>query len=306
MDRGVTPGPARPVLEVKGLRKRYGDTVALDGVDLSVPAGQTLVIMGPSGCGKSTLVRCLNRLLEPERGEIRVEGQDLLALSPAELAAARRRIGFVFQHSNLVQRLTARQNVALGLVAAGTPVAEALEAATTALSRVGLSAQADRHPAQLSGGEQQRVGIARALALSPSLMLWDEPTAALDPLLVREVLEVMEELVRDGERTMIVVTHELTFALRAADRVVLLDHGRIVEDGSPEAVFTAPASLLGEKYRRLLESLPGLPAALTGRDGKGIPGNGANGATVPRPKPGVARAPAAGARKSRGGRKVGA
>lgn len=285
------------MLEVRGLRKRYGETVALDGVDLVVPPGQTVVVMGPSGCGKSTLIRCLNRLLEPDGGEVWFQGQNLLSLSPAELAAARRRIGFVFQHSNLVRRLTARQNTALGLVAAGRPVEEALTAADQALARVGLAAKADRRPAQLSGGEQQRVGIARALALSPALMLWDEPTAALDPLLVREVLEVMEELVRDGERTMVVVTHELSFALRAADRVVLMDHGRIVEDGPPAQVFTAPASLMGEKYRRLLEGLQGLSVEVKGR--KGIPAAGANAGTVSHPPRGAEAAQA-----PRGGRPI--
>lgn len=294
------------VLEVKGLRKRYGDLVALDGVDLAVPAGQTLVVMGPSGCGKSTLVRCLNRLLEPDSGEVWVDGRNLLRLSPEELAAARRRIGFVFQHSNLVGRLSAWQNVALGMVASGAPVDEARAKAVAALARVGLEAKADRRPSELSGGEQQRVGIARALALSPALMLWDEPTAALDPLLVREVLDVMEELVQEGDRTMVVVTHELSFAQRAADRIVLLDHGRIVEDGSPEAVFGAPSSLLGEKYRRLLESLPGPPAGGRGRKGKGIPGSGANGGTKSRPAGAAQTAEGPPAQRSRGGRTKGA
>jgi polar amino acid transport system ATP-binding protein len=188
--------------------------------------------------------------------------------------------------------------VALGLAAAGASTEEALEAAGEALARVGLETKTERRPSELSGGEQQRVGIARALALSPALMLWDEPTAALDPLLVREVLDVMEELVCDGSRTMVVVTHELSFALRAADRVVLMDHGRVVEDGTPAAVFTAPTSLMGEKYRRLLETQPGLPGAPAGRNGKGILDGGANAGTVPRP--------AGPAQQSRGGRKVGA
>lgn len=286
-----------PVLDIRGLSKRYGETVALDGVDLTVPPGQTLVIMGPSGCGKSTLVRCLNRLLEPDAGEVWFEGRNLLKLPPAELARVRRRIGFVFQQSNLVQRLTARQNVALAVVAAGAGVEEALEAAGTALARVGLAAKADRRPAELSGGEQQRVGIARALALSPALMLWDEPTAALDPLLVREVLDVMEELVRDGDRTMVVVTHELSFAVRAADRVVLLDRGRIVEDGPPKQVFTAPVSAMGQRYRRLLEGLVSLPAEV----GKGFPAAGSNPGTISRPLglPGAAQT-------VRGGRPAGA
>lgn len=274
----------RPVaLEVKGLTKRYGETVALDGIDLVVPEGQTLAVMGQSGCGKSTLVRCLNRLLEPEEGEVWLEGRNLLALTPEELMAARRRIGFVFQHSNLIGRLSAWQNAALGLVAADVPLAEARSRAMAALARVGLERKADRRPGQLSGGEQQRVGIARALAFSPSLMLWDEPTASLDPLLVREVLDVMEELVAPGETTMIVVTHELSFALRAAERVVLLDHGRIVEDGAPETVFGAPTSVLGEKYRRLIESLPGLPGRAGGRGGRGIGDTGANAGTKSRP-----------------------
>jgi polar amino acid transport system ATP-binding protein len=288
-----------PMLDLRGLRKRYGEVVALDGVDLVVPAGQILVLMGPSGCGKSTLVRCLNRLLEPDAGEIWFEGRNLLSLPPAELVAVRRRIGFVFQQSNLVRRLTARQNVALGLIAAGRPAGEALEAAAAALARVGLEAKADRHPSQLSGGEQQRVGIARALALSPALMLWDEPTAALDPLLVREVLEVMEELVRDGDRTMVVVTHELSFARRAADRVVLLDRGRIVEDGPPERVFTAPASLMGEQYRRLFEGQRERLAGGRGRAGKGISAGGAKAATKSGPARGNAAAPRLGGGRAR-------
>ncbi len=244
------------MLTVEGLRKSYRKKLALDGVDLRVARGETVVIMGPSGCGKSTLIRCLNRLTEPDAGRILLGGVEVTQLAPRDLLVLRRRIGFVFQHFNLVRRLSALDNVSMGLRLHGADQREAEGRAALALSRVGLAHKLHEYPQEMSGGEQQRVSIARALALEPELMLWDEPTASLDPILVGEVLEVMENLVADGRTTMVVVTHELSFACRAADRVVLLDRGRIVEEGTPLEVFGHPRSEIGQKYKNLLKHQP--------------------------------------------------
>ena len=244
------------MLHITGLRKSYRKKLALDGVDLHVSKGRTVVLMGPSGCGKSTLIRCLNRLTEPDAGSITLDGLDVTGLEHRDLLALRRRIGFVFQHFNLVRRLNALDNVSIGLRLHGMQRNEAEDRATRALSLVGLSHKLLDFSAEMSGGEQQRVSIARALALEPELMLWDEPTASLDPILIGEVLEVMESLVASGRTTMIVVTHELSFACRAADHVVLLDHGRIVEEGAPYKIFTNPISEIGQKYKSLLKHLP--------------------------------------------------
>lgn len=241
------------MVEVEGLRKSYRKKIALAGVDLWVARGETVVIMGPSGCGKSTLIRCLNRLTEPDAGRIVIGGVEVTALPPGDLLALRRKIGFVFQHFNLIRRLSAQDNVSMALRLHGMDYSEARERAAAALSQVGLGHKLDELPAEMSGGEQQRVGIARALALEPELMLWDEPTASLDPILVGEVLEVMENLVDSGRTTMIVVTHELSFANRAADRVILLDRGTIVEEGPPSSVFSHPSSPIGQKYKNLLK-----------------------------------------------------
>lgn len=241
------------MVEVRGLRKSYRRKVALDGIDFTVRRGETVVVMGPSGCGKSTLIRCLIRLTEPDAGQIFIGGIEVTALDNFSLLALRRRIGFVFQHANLIKRLTALENVSMGLRLWGMEEKEAVERAKAALYRVGLGHKLHDLPAEMSGGERQRVGIARALALEPELMLWDEPTASLDPILVGEVLEVMEDLVADGRTTMIVVTHELSFACRAADRVLLLHQGRLVEEGPPAVVFTQPVSMIGEKYKNLLK-----------------------------------------------------
>ena len=240
------------MLEIRDLYKSYGKTVALDGVDLDVAKGETVVIMGPSGCGKSTLIRCVNRLTEPDRGSIVLAGQDVLALSGRELQRFRRQVGFVFQHFNLIARLTALDNVMFHLVLGGMDREEAREKALDALDKVGLKGAAARRPSELSGGQQQRVGIARALVTNPEIILWDEPTASLDPILVGEVLEVMEELVQNTGTTMVIVTHEVSFALRAADRIVFMDQGRVVEQGPPQQVFSEPRSQIGRLYRKLL------------------------------------------------------
>lgn len=243
-----------PILRVEMLAKRYGKTPALAGINLEVRPGETVIVTGPSGCGKSTLLRCIVRLVEPDSGKITFGGHDVTSLSYTELLRVRRRIGFVFQHSNLIARLSALDNVALPLAAAGAAPDTARERARAALDRVGLAGPiAHRRPRELSGGERQRVAIARAIAPSPVLMLWDEPTASLDPILVAEVIDVMEDLVKAGDTAMIIVTHEMRFAFRVADRVVLLDRGAIAEQGEPADVFASPRSEVGKKYRRLLE-----------------------------------------------------
>lgn len=241
------------MLKITGLTKSYGHKRALNGIDLEVQKGETLVIMGPSGCGKSTLIRCINRLTEPDDGSIYLKNQDLIKLDFPELLQVRQRIGFVFQHFNLIRRLSALDNVALPLRLQGRNLEETYKKAEAALARVGLGSKLTDTPEELSGGEQQRVGIARALALEPEIMLWDEPTASLDPILVGEVIEVMEELVQEGKTTMVIVTHELFFAKRAADRIVFMDHGKIVEEGPPVQVLEHPVSEIGQKYHKLLK-----------------------------------------------------
>jgi len=241
------------MLTINNLSKRFGATVAVDNLSLAVKRGETVVLMGPSGCGKSTTIRTVNRLIEPDSGQIILAGKDILALSPRELRTIRKSIGFVFQHFNLIGRLTALENVMLGLVMSGLPREIAFDRAMNALLKVGLDNCKDQKPEELSGGQQQRVGIARALAFEPELMLWDEPTASLDPILVREVLVVMEELAKYRASTMVVVTHELHFALRVADRIVLMDKGQIVEQGLPTKVFVTPSSEVGQRYKELIE-----------------------------------------------------
>lgn len=241
------------MLKITGLTKSYGHKRALNGIDLEVQKGETLVIMGPSGCGKSTLIRCINRLTEPDDGSVYLKNQDLIKLDFPELLQVRQRIGFVFQHFNLIRRLSALDNVALPLRLQGRNLEETYKKAEAALARVGLGSKLTDTPEELSGGEQQRVGIARALALEPEIMLWDEPTASLDPILVGEVIEVMEELVQEGKTTMVIVTHELFFAKRAADRIVFMDHGKIVEEGPPVQVLEHPVSEIGQKYHKLLK-----------------------------------------------------
>lgn len=241
------------MLIIKDLYKQFDKLTAIDGLNLSVNTGEILVMMGPSGCGKSTTIRSINRLVEPDQGSILFQGTDILKLPPDDLQKIRKQIGFVFQHFNLINRLTAQENVMFGMVMGGMDIETAKSRAFEALVKVGLEGHAHQKPAELSGGQQQRVGIARALALEPELMMWDEPTASLDPILVREVLVVMEELARYRSSTMLVVTHELSFALRVADRIVLMDKGRIVEEGKPLQVFINPISEIGQKYKELIE-----------------------------------------------------
>lgn len=241
------------MLVVENLFKQFGNIKAVNDLSLSVNRGETVAVMGPSGCGKSTTIRTINRLVEPDQGSILFDGIDILKLNPDDLRKMRKKIGFVFQHFNLVNRLTAVQNVMLGLVMSGMDKELAYDKAIEALRKVGLENYHNNKPGEMSGGQQQRVGIARALAYEPSLMLWDEPTASLDPILVREVLVVMEELAKHRQSAMLVVTHEIAFALHVADRIVLMDKGRIVEEGRPSEVFISPQSHIGKQYKELIE-----------------------------------------------------
>ena len=240
-DGGPNPGPARPLVRLTGVDKHFGGHQVLHGVDLEVAAGEVVVVIGPSGSGKSTLCRCVNRLETLSAGEIAIDGVPLPA-EGRELARLRAEVGMVFQAFNLVAHRTALQNVTLAPVKVrGLPAAQAREHGLRLLGRVGLADKAGAYPAQLSGGQQQRVAIARALAMEPKVLLFDEPTSALDPEMIQEVLDVMVQLAADG-MTMIVVTHEMGFARRAADRVVFMDAGRIVESAPPEQFFAHPAS----------------------------------------------------------------
>ena len=227
---------AVPLLDIRGLRKTFGHTEVLKGIDLSVTPGEMVFVIGPSGSGKSTLLRCCNRLEDPSSGAIVFEGKDILAPG-TDLNAMRRRIGMVFQSFNLYPHLNARDNVALALLhVLGLPRSEAHARALRALEQVGLGQRGTAMPAELSGGQQQRVAIARALALEPAIVLFDEPTSALDPELVGSVLAVLRSLRKAG-MTMLVVSHEMGFARGAADRVVFMEDGRIVEQGPPAHIF---------------------------------------------------------------------
>jgi glutamate transport system ATP-binding protein len=236
----VTTSP-EPLVRLAGVNKWFGDLHVLQDVDLEVARGEVVVIIGPSGSGKSTLCRTINRLEPIDSGEITVDGRPLPDDGEA-LAALRSRVGMVFQGFQLFARLTVLDNVALGPVKVrGMSRPEAEARARELLGRVGLTGQEGKLPAQLSGGQQQRVAIARSLAMEPMVMLFDEPTSALDPEMINEVLDVMTGLARDG-MTMVVVTHEMGFARRVADRVVFMDGGRIVETADPGTFFTRPSS----------------------------------------------------------------
>ena len=229
--------PGSPLVVLQGVNKHFGALHVLKDIDLTVARGEVVVVIGPSGSGKSTLCRTINRLETIDSGTITVDGQALPA-EGKQLAQLRSRVGMVFQSFNLFAHKTVLENVTLGPIKVkGLKKTDAEKRGRELLERVGISAQADKYPAQLSGGQQQRVAIARALAMDPTVMLFDEPTSALDPEMINEVLDVMTTLARDG-MTMIVVTHEMGFARRAADRVVFMDDGRIVEQATPEEFFT--------------------------------------------------------------------
>lgn len=227
------------MIKIRGLHKRFGANHVLRGIDLDIGRGEKVVVIGPSGSGKSTLLRCVNALEEASEGQILVDGADVTARA-TDINAVRAQLGMVFQRFNLWPHKTALENVKLGpMVVGGVSKSDADLRAREMLMRVGLADKAVAYPASLSGGQQQRVAIARALAMEPKAMLFDEPTSALDPELVGEVLEVMRTLADTG-MTMMVVTHEIGFAREVADRVVFMDQGVIVEQGTPDQVLVSP------------------------------------------------------------------
>jgi polar amino acid transport system ATP-binding protein len=247
---------AEPMVKLEGICKRFGKLEVLKGVDLEVSKGEVVCILGPSGSGKSTFLRCVNLLEPPEEGDISIEGHDICKGPGSgtgeeswELDFVRQRVGIVFQQFNLFPHKTALENVTLAPEEVlGRSRAQARENATQLLERVGLGDKLNEYPEQLSGGQQQRVAIARALAMDPHVMLFDEVTSALDPELVKEVLDVIRELASEG-MTMIIVTHEIGFAREVADRIVFMDEGRIVEQGKPEDILDNPRE---ERTKRFL------------------------------------------------------
>jgi len=250
--------PMNDILRIENLHKSFGDLTVLAGIDLTVAAGETVVLLGSSGCGKSTLLRCINFMETPSAGRIHLHGKLVgeergdgdIRYRESELCKLRARIGMVFQHFNLFPHMTVLRNIMEGQVTVlKRAPSEAADKARAQLQRVGLADKADEYPARLSGGQKQRVAIARALAMDPALMLFDEVTSALDPELVGEVLKTMRQLTEDG-MTMVVVTHELGFAYHVANRVLFLDQGVILEQGEPQQVLREPAT---QRMREFLD-----------------------------------------------------
>ncbi len=236
------------LIEIKNLKKSYGDHVVLDGINTTIKKGEVIAIVGPSGCGKSTFLRSLNKLERPEAGEIVFEGTDILD-KKTNINKVRQKIGMVFQQFNLFPNKTVLQNIMLApMKLKGVSAEDSKNRAMELLKRVGLLEKAEAYPDSLSGGQKQRIAIARTMAMNPDVILFDEPTSALDPEMVGEVLEIMRELARDG-MTMIVVTHEMGFARDVASRVIFIDQGNIREDSAPEEFFENP------KNERLKEFL---------------------------------------------------
>lgn len=251
------------VVRLVDLKRRFGQTAALDGISLTVRKGEVLGIIGRSGAGKSTLIRCLNGLERPDTGEVFIEGREISRLGERELQPLRRRIGMIFQHFNLLSAKTVEDNVALPLKIEGRPKAERLKRAAELLDLVGLSEKAKAYPASLSGGQKQRVGIARALAARPALLLSDEATSALDPETTRSILALLKDINRQLGLTILLITHEMEVIRSIADRVAVIDAGRIVEEGPVWSVFADPQS---DVTRRLLGTIrPQLPAELAAR-----------------------------------------
>ena len=240
-DYRIKAAPGTDAVIIEGLVKTFdhGKVIAVDGVDLRVPMQHVVALVGPSGSGKSTVLRCINGLEIPSSGSVWVDGR-LLTEKSSDLDTIREEVGMVFQQFNLFPHLTALENITLAQrVVRKWPKTKAAQTAREQLERVGIPEKADSYPRELSGGQQQRVAIARSLAMNPKLMLFDEPTSALDPEMINEVLDVMLELAKDG-MTMVVVTHEMGFARAAADTLVVMDQGRIVEQGTPIEIFDSP------------------------------------------------------------------
>ncbi len=244
------------MVEIKGIKKSFGGTEVLKGVDIKVDQGDVVAILGPSGSGKTTLLRCVNFLEKAQAGELLFDGRayDLQKITKKEIAAIRRKTAFVFQNYNLFLNKTALQNVTEGLVVARKmPKAQAEDIGRRALEKVGLSDRRDYYPSQLSGGQQQRVAIARALAVDPEIIYFDEPTSALDPELTGEVLSVMRQLAEEG-MTMLVVTHEMGFARNVSSKVVFMEDGRVVEEAPSREFFESPRSERTKEFLRLIQN----------------------------------------------------
>ncbi len=264
---GVSPpfdtALSETVVRIVDLKRRFGQTPAVDGVSLTVRKGEILGIIGRSGAGKSTLIRCLNGLERPDSGQIFVEGREITGLSERELQPLRRRIGMIFQHFNLLSAKTVEENVALPLKIEGRPKAERLKRATELLELVGLADKAKAYPASLSGGQKQRVGIARALAARPAVLLSDEATSALDPETTRSILALLKDINQKLGLTILLITHEMEVIRSIADRVAVIDAGRIVEEGAVWSTFADPQS---EVTRSLLAGIrPQLPVSIAER-----------------------------------------
>jgi polar amino acid transport system ATP-binding protein len=239
------------MLEIRGVHKRFGDLHVVQGVSFEVRKGEVVVIIGPSGSGKSTLLRCIKGLVEPDEGEVLLEGAPVTGRRRG-IEKLRSQVGMVFQSFNLFTHLTALDNITLGLTKVKrVPPGKAREIGLRLLEKVGLGDKAGSYPAQLSGGQQQRVAIARALAMDPKAVLFDEPTSALDPELIGEVLDVMTQLAREG-MTMVVVSHEMGFVRNVATRVLFMAEGRILEEGTPEEVFQSPKN---ERTREFISKI---------------------------------------------------
>jgi glutamate transport system ATP-binding protein len=241
VEERTSSGPDGHLVELAGVRKSFGDNLVLDDIDLRIDRGSAVVVAGPSGSGKSTMLRCINGLEPIDEGTIRFDGRRVQATG-REIYGIRAQIGMVFQQFNLFPHMTVLDNVMLGPREVSDVPSDAVrDWARDLLERVGIPDKADEYPADLSGGQQQRVAIARDLAIRPKLMLFDEPTSALDPEMIREVLDVMRDLAREG-MTMVVVTHEMGFAREVCDRIVFIDDGRIVEEGTPDEFFNRTRS----------------------------------------------------------------
>ncbi|SHM36451.1 amino acid ABC transporter ATP-binding protein, PAAT family (TC 3.A.1.3.-) [Caldanaerovirga acetigignens] len=235
------------MIEVRDLHKNFGKLEVLKGINTRIQKGEVVVVIGPSGSGKSTFLRCLNLLERPTRGEVKIEGKSLLDPS-TDINKIRQDVGMVFQHFNLFPHKTVIENITLAPIKVkGISPNDAREKAMELLERVGLADKAECFPASLSGGQKQRVAIARALAMNPKVMLFDEPTSALDPEMIKEVLDVMKDLASDG-MTMVVVTHEMRFAREVGDRVLFMDEGKILEEGTPKEIFENPQNTRTKEF----------------------------------------------------------
>ena len=246
------------LIEFQGFNKFFGEAQVLKGIDLRVQSGEVVVILGPSGCGKSTLLRCLNGLEVAHSGSLRFAGNELLD-KKTDWRQVRQDIGMVFQSYHLFPHMSVLDNILLGpLKVQKRDPREAREQAEKLLERVGLADKRDAFPRQLSGGQQQRIAIVRSLCMNPQVMLFDEVTAALDPEMVKEVLEVIQGLARDG-MTLLIVTHEMAFARAVADRVVFMEAGRILEQNTPEAFFTNPQTARAQQFLEKFSFVSTLP-----------------------------------------------